>query len=393
MLVPHLSPTSAQSIRQRVGIFGSTGSIGRSALEIIRENPDRFEVSFLVAGSNVELLAAQAREFSAKIIGIADATRHAELVGLVGDGPCHIVAGAAECAELGRDNGTDTVLAAVVGIAGLRSVFEALEAGKTVALANKESLVCAGELVSRVQAISGARLLPVDSEHSALFQALAGSPSRDISRLILTASGGPFLRTPMATLENVTVKEALNHPRWSMGPKITIDSSTMFNKALEVIEAYWLFGVPIDQIDVVVHPQSIIHSTVEFVDGGQIAQLSHPDMRGPISYALGFPSSRVAGAVKPLQLAEVGTLEFLPLDNAKFPAVSLARSAVKRGGALPAVFNLLNEIAVERFLRGGCRYLDIFRFVDAELGRFEGRQYGSLEELLALEVEVRGVYG
>lgn len=376
---------------KKIALFGSTGSVGLSTLSIVRENPELFSVQSLVAGSQLQLLVQQAREFRPQTVGIHDSSKASELKELLlrAELPCTVAVGADEIAALAADSAADIVVGAIVGIAGLASVHRALKAGKTVALANKESLVCGGELLTSLMKHTGGKLIPVDSEHSALFQSLVGNRHEDVAKLVLTASGGPFLHTSIGDLKNVTPEMALKHPRWKMGAKITIDSSTMFNKSLEVIEAHWLFDIPEEKIDVVVHPQSIIHSLVSYKDGSSIAQLSRPDMRGPIAYALTYPNARLGDAVKPLDFATLGALEFLPLDLTKFPAVELAREVLRQGGGAGVVFNAANEVAVERFLAGKIEYLSIFRAVKEAVDRFQGCRCDSLQSILELDREVR----
>lgn len=376
---------------KRLGIFGSTGSIGVSTLSIVEENPELFSVYALVAGSKVEELVSQAEKFHPQVIGIHDTTKAASLKELLKSRgiTARIVAGPDEIASLAADSAIDIVVGAIVGIAGLASVHAALEAGKTVALANKESLVCGGAFLTKLMQRSGGKLLPVDSEHSALFQSLLGNDSRDVAKLVLTASGGPFLKTPLHELKSITPEMALKHPRWKMGAKVTVDSSTMFNKSLELIEAHWLFDIPEAQIDVVVHPQSIVHSIVSYRDGSSIAQLSHPDMRGPIAFALSYPERRVPHAVRALNFGEIGSLDFLPLDGEKFPAVSLAREVLRSSSGAGVVFNAANEVAVERFLAGQIAYLSIFEVVRDAVSRFGDCCCDSLQSILELDREVR----
>ena len=389
MLVPDVSPprAAAPAGRMRIAIFGSTGSIGRSALDLIRRNPERFEAYALIAGSSAETLAAQIQEFKPRFAALADQDAARRLSALCPE--CGILSGDRARADIARHPEVDTVLAAIVGSAGLSSTLAAVEAGKRVALANKESLVAAGALVEAAQARAGALILPVDSEHSALFQALQGHRRGDLHELILTASGGPFLHTPQDQLARITPAQAVKHPRWSMGAKISVDSATLVNKALELIEAHWLFSVPEQSIRVLVHPQSIIHSLVNYVDGTQIAQLSAPDMRGPIAYALSWPHGRLARAMAPLRLAELGRLEFFELDNVRFPAVELARAALRAGGAMPALFNIANEAAVAAFMAGTLRFDLIVPLIESVLARFGFADYSSLDELLALQQQGR----
>jgi len=380
MLVP-LSKKEMGSLagkkRRRILILGATGSIGASTLDIIRANPELFEVIGLVAGSKVEELKKLVTEFRPKYIGIGDKTRAKELTG----SGSKIAAGVDEIADLCRLPEVDIVLASMVGVVGLKPVLSALEAGKCVALANKESLVAGGALVARAIKKGGGALIPVDSEHSALFQALQGEDPNSIKRLILTASGGPFLNRSRESLKNITPEEAVKHPRWNMGPKISVDSATMFNKALEVIEAHWLYGAAEHKIHVVIHPQSIIHSMIEYVDGSQIAQLSYPDMKGPISYALGYPDFRVNAAVKSLDLEDLGSLTFVKLDPARFPAITLARESIKAGGNASLVLNSANEAAVALFMERRIDFSQIEAVVAEAVSKLKGGEPSTFEEL------------
>jgi len=340
---------------RRVVVLGSTGSIGTNTLEVIAALPGRFEVVGLCARSRAEDLAAQARRFRPR------------WVGLVGEGPARLELPAGTelltdpeaVARRVQAPDVDVVVSAVVGAAGLRGTWAALEAGKTVALANKETLVVGGPLVTDLAARSGGRLLPVDSEHSAIFQAMAGSPAA-VDRVVLTGSGEPFRGRKASDLGNVTVEQALAHPTWRMGPKITVDSATLMNKALEVIEARWLFGLPADRIEVVIHPESMVHSFVEFVDGSVLAQLSPPDMRLPIQYALTYPE-RLPGPARRVNWQELSALHFERPDRETFPALDLGYEVARRGGTTGAVLNAANETAVETFLDRKMRFLDIPR--------------------------------
>lgn len=380
MLVPCVRPSSISG-RRRVAVFGSTGSIGVATVDLLQRYPDQFEPFALVAGSNTDLLVAQARQLRPRYVAIATSENVGELRARLVDLPIEVLGGTAEIAALAGHPEVDTVVAAIVGAAGLPSVLAAAEAGKQIALANKESLVCGGALVRAAAQRSGATIVPVDSEHSALFQCLQGSCIEEVAKLVLTASGGPFLHRRQEDLANITPEEAARHPRWAMGVKVSIDSSNLMNKALELIEAHWLFGTPADRIDVLIHPQSAVHSLVQLTDGSLIAQLGVNDMRGPISYALSYPNVRLTEAVPPLDLAQLATLQFLPLDDARFPAVGLARSALRDGGAVPAVFNAANEAAVAAFRAGALRYDRIVPLVEAAMVKFSGTKYSSLEEL------------
>lgn len=349
-------------MRKRVVILGSTGSIGLSALTVARQIPDRMEIVGLAANRQSDVLAQQAHEFKPCAIALFD---EKGAPGLREKAPAGmpVFTGPEGLIQLATMAEADMVLVAIVGTAGLAPALAAACAGKDLAIASKEILVMAGEAVTNAAAEHRIRILPVDSEHNAIFQCLHGEQSRHIKRLILTASGGPFRCTPAEAFDQVTVEKALQHPTWKMGRKITIDSATLFNKGLEMIEARWLFNVPMNQVDVVVHPQSIVHSLVEFVDGSQLAQLSHSDMCFPIQYAVTYPD-RLPNHLRQLRLQEVGTLTFEPPDDVRFPALRLAREAGERGGTLPSVMNAANEIAVEAFLNDKIRFPDIWRMVE-----------------------------
>jgi 1-deoxy-D-xylulose-5-phosphate reductoisomerase len=335
-----------------VAILGSTGSIGRQTLEVIDFHHDRFRVVALAAGRRLERLAAQVARYRPSLVAVA--ARDERVAGL----PAAVAVGEAGLIAAATHPEAAIVVVATSGHAAILPTYHAIAAGKTIALANKETIVCAGELIIPFAASRGVEIRPVDSEHSALWQALGRSSRREIARLILTASGGPFRSTPRDQLAHVTVADALAHPTWAMGGKITIDSATMMNKGLEVIEAHWLFGVPLDRIDVVVHPESIVHSLVEFVDGSQIAQLGLPDMRLPIQYALTYPQ-HAPSPCRRLSLAEIGSLSFAPPDEARFPALALARQAGSAGSTHPTVLSAADEVAVAAFRDGRIGFLDI----------------------------------
>jgi 1-deoxy-D-xylulose-5-phosphate reductoisomerase len=371
--------------KRRILVLGATGSIGSSTLDIIRSNPDKFEVVGLVAGSKVGDLIKLADEFRPAYLGIGDVQRVSELSHL----GYKVAAGVDEIADLCTLPEVDIVLASMVGVVGLKPVLRALESGKCVALANKESLVAGGSLVQKALVKGKGSILPVDSEHSALFQALQGENPRDIKRLILTASGGPFLNRTRDSLKNISPEEAVKHPRWNMGPKISIDSATMFNKALEVIEAHWLYGMTERKIHVVIHPQSIIHSLIEYVDGSQMAQLSYPDMKGPISYALGYPDYRVAGAVRSLDLEDLGALNFIKLDPERFPAIGLARDCINYGGNASLVLNSANEAAVSLFMERRIDFSEIESVVAEAVSKLQGPEPSSFEDLQHIDQESR----
>ena len=378
----------SETKRIRLCVLGSTGTIGQNTLEIVRQNPELFEVVALAAGRNAEKLTAQIREFKPKAAALNSEEGYKELTELVPDGSVELYAGADAIAELTARDDVDVVVAAIVGFAALKAVLRALKANKKVALANKESLVCGGMLVKRALEAGSGMIVPVDSEHSAIFQALQGQAEKSIKNLILTASGGPFWKMPKSEFATITPEMALKHPKWKMGPKITIDSATMINKALELIEACWLFEMKAEHVKVLVHPQSIVHSIVELIDGTQLAQMSVPDMKGPIAYALRYPA-RTESVLKPLNLAEIGILEFHPLDEEKFPAVTLARQAIAQGTAATAVMNAANEEAVAAFLKGAIPFTKIVSAVEGALARYGDRSYSTFEELVAIDNEVR----
>jgi 1-deoxy-D-xylulose-5-phosphate reductoisomerase len=350
---------------RRLTILGATGSVGKSTLDLIERNRDRFEVAAVTAATNVEALADVARRTGAKLAVVADASRHQELAERLAGSDCRAAAGEEALVEAAVSD-ADLVVGAIVGCAGLRPVMAAVEAGRTVALANKEALVTAGALMTDAAARSGATLLPIDSEHNAIFQCLAGSRAEDVSNIILTASGGPFRTTSAAAIAAATPAEAVAHPNWSMGAKISVDSATLMNKGLELIEAHYLFGLPSARLEVVIHPQSVIHSMVEFVDGSMLAQLGSPDMRIPIAFALAWPE-RMPTPAQRLDLAAIARLDFELPDLERFPALRLAREALEASGAAPIVLNAANEIAVAAFLDGAIRFPDIAALVQEAL--------------------------
>jgi 1-deoxy-D-xylulose-5-phosphate reductoisomerase len=360
---------------KRLAVLGSTGSVGEQTLAVAAARPERYAVTALAAGRRVEKLAEQVRAFRPAVVSVADAGSAAELRERLGaDAPAEIAHGGAGLEAVAAAD-ADLVVAALVGAVGLAPTLAAIRAGRDVALANKEVLVMAGALVRREVAARGTTLLPVDSEHSAIFQALAGESSGDIARLILTASGGPFRTWSADRIAKASVEEALNHPNWNMGPKITIDSASLMNKGLEVIEARWLFDVEPERVEVVVHPQSIVHSMVEFRDTSVIAQLGLPDMRVPIAVALAHPE-RLSLDVPRLDLAAIGRLEFETPDTKRFPCLDLAYEALRSDEAAPAVLNASNEVAVEAFLAGGMPFPGIARVNAAVLERFASREAG-----------------
>ena len=370
--------------KRSVAILGSTGSIGRQALELVDLHPDWFGVASLAAGRRVDDLAAQVRRYRPQVAAIADPALLARLQELSGDVETELVAGREGLARAATASGADLVLAAIVGGAGLEPTYRAVEAGIPVALANKEALVMAGPLMVAAARRAGVDLLPVDSEHNALHQCLRGERTEDVRRLILTASGGPFRTTPASDLVSVTREQALNHPTWEMGPKISIDSATLMNKGLEVIEARWLFDVPGDRIDVVIHAQSLVHSMVEFVDGSVMAQLGVNDMKHPIQYAFTYPQRRPA-KLPPLDLLGAGTLTFEPVDRDKFQCLGLAYRALQAGGTTPVALNAANEVAVAAFLDGRLPFLGIQRVVAEVLDGHTAGAASSVEEILEID--------
>jgi 1-deoxy-D-xylulose-5-phosphate reductoisomerase len=363
---------SSRPSPRRLALLGATGSIGRQVCDLVEQHPDRFALHALVAGSDAAALAAVARRHP---------EAHVLLAHAIGEDPTHASHAIDEAV---RDPEVDLVVVAAAGSAALAPTLAALEAGKDIALATKEVLVMAGELVRERMRRHGSQIFPIDSEHSAIWQCLWGENHRAVRRLILTGSGGPFLRRPLETLEAVTITEALSHPRWKMGPKITVDSATMMNKGLEVIEAHFLFDVPYSAIDVIVHPQSVVHSMVEFVDGSIKAQLGVPDMHLPIAIALSFPE-RMEGVTPAPDLAALGQLSFEALDQVRYPAVGLAREAGERGGTAPAVLNAANEEAVALFLQGQRRFVDIVPSVRAALEAAEPAEELTLEAVIAAD--------
>ncbi len=371
-----------------LAILGSTGSIGTQALDIVRLFPDRLRVESLSAYNNVDLLAEQALEFSPRLVVIGREDKYRELKDRLEGEPIEVGVGSEGMATAASLAQVDTVVAAVVGFAGLEPVIEAIRAGKVVALANKETLVAAGDIVHRLLVEYEGRLLPVDSEHSAIYQCLVGEPREAIEKLILTASGGPFRTRDQASFPSITREEALQHPNWSMGSKITIDSATMMNKGLEVIEAYWLFEIELEKIDVLVHPQSIVHSLVTFRDGSTKAQLGAPDMRVPIQYALSYPD-RWGGPHPRVDWSALATLDFEVPDRDKFPCLQLAYDALNQGGLAPAVLNSANEAAVALFLMDMIRFVDIPDIIGDALARYGQSGAFSLESLMDVHQKVQ----
>ena len=368
-----------------ISILGSTGSIGVSTLEIVSAHPDRFRVIAITAGKNLELFVRQIKQFSPRIAVVASVEDVPRLKDLCSNLDVTILGGVEGLIAAATADETEMVVAAIVGAAGLVPTAAAIRARKDIALANKEILVTAGHLFMNLVAEFGVRLFPVDSEHSAIFQSIEGHRSEDIQKIILTASGGPFLSTPTTDLQNVTVRDALNHPNWNMGKKITIDSASMMNKGLEVIEARWLFNTPVDKIHVNIHPQSIIHSMVEYVDGCVIAQLGTPDMKAPIAYALAYPE-RITTGVKPLDLTTFSGLTFFNPDRDKFHCLDLAYRAIRSGESMPAVMNAANEIAVAEFLNGRIGFTQIAETIERTMDAHSAHNLQSIDEVLKADL-------
>jgi 1-deoxy-D-xylulose-5-phosphate reductoisomerase len=372
--------TETSGERKRVVILGATGSIGESALKVARDIPERMEIVGLAANSNAEKLAAAANETRAQSVCLVDETKIDILARELEYKP-RILGGQEGLLETARLTNADMVLVAIVGTGGLRPALAAIEAGKDLAVASKEILVMAGEIVTREARENGINVLPVDSEHNAIFQCLEGKSSLDIRRIILTASGGPFRETPRKDFDSITPEQALKHPTWNMGPKITIDSATLFNKGLEMIEAHWLFGVEMKRVEVVIHPQSIVHSMVEFTDGSTLAQLSYSNMCFPIQYAVTWPD-RVPNTLPPLDFSKLSRLEFFTPRYEDFPALNLARRAGETGGTLPAVMNAANEVAVAGFLDRQVRFPDIWQIVEEVMNRHTSVAHPDLDAIL-----------
>jgi len=367
---------------RNISILGSTGSVGRSTLAVVDAFPDDLRVVGLAAGANIDVLADQVKRYRPELVSVRTDADVPRLRAVVGDG-VELVSGSQGASAVASMPNADAVIAAIVGAAGIPPVYAALRAGKRVGIANKEVLVAAGDVMTRAAREHGGEILPVDSEHNAVHQAMRCGTHDEVQRIILTASGGPFLRRDLETFDEISIEAALAHPTWKMGSKISIDSATMMNKGLEVIEAHHLFGLPADRIDILIHPQSIVHSMVEYVDGSFIAQLSTTDMKFPIQYALLYPE-RVEAPFARLDLAKIRTLDFLPVDPRRFPAVDMAYEACRTGGSMPAVLNAANEIAVERFLAGELSFTSIVEIVSRVLERHAGKvaPIGSVEDAL-----------
>lgn len=375
---------------KKIAILGSTGSIGTQNLDVVRAHSDELEVVALAAGSNKERLKEQIREFHPELVSLSDERKAQELKEELAGEAVEVVCGMDGLIEVAGIDSADVVVTAVVGMMGILPTMEAIRKGKDIALANKETLVTAGHLIIPMAREYGVSILPVDSEHSAIFQCLQGEPKKALDKILLTASGGPFRGKNAEFLETVTLEDALNHPNWSMGPKITIDSSTMVNKGLEVMEAKWLFGVDYSQIEVVIQPQSIIHSMVQYIDGAVIAQLGTPDMRVPIEYALFYPERRSLPGDR-LDFSKLSQITFEKPDYKVFRGLSLAIEAGKTGGTMPTVFNAANERAVAKFLKGEIKYTDIVRSIEKCMDAHKVSAHPDLEEILATEQWVYSV--
>lgn len=376
--------------KKQIAILGSTGSIGTQTLDVVRHNPDRFEVYAIVANRSIDQLIAQAKEFHPEVVCIADETLYTPLKDALSNMPCKVWAGAQAIAEMVTMPSIDVVVAAMVGYAGLRPTMEAIRAGKTIALANKETMVVAGEIICDLARKHHAPILPVDSEHSAIFQSLVGEDCNGIEKILLTASGGPFRTFTREQMQHVTAAQALKHPNWDMGAKITIDSASMMNKGFEVIEAKWLFGVDYNQIEVLVHPQSIVHSAVQFKDGAIKAQLGAPDMRLPIQYALTFPE-RVTSDFPRANLLDLGGLTFEKPDQDRFPNLRLAYEAIARGGNMPCVLNAANEVVNLAFRQGTCGFLEMSDRIAQTMNQVTYIAKPTYEDYVATDREARRI--
>jgi 1-deoxy-D-xylulose-5-phosphate reductoisomerase len=372
---------------KKVLILGSTGSIGVNSLNVIREHPERFVVSGLTTNSNIDLLESQIKEFKPEVVAVKDKSKAEELSKRI-NGEVEILSGDDGILSIAKHSDYDIVVGAMVGFSGLLPTIEAIKKGKRIALANKETLVVAGEIVTGLAAEFNAEIIPVDSEHSAIYQCLIGENLKEVEKIILTASGGPFLNKEKSFFDTATVEEALNHPNWKMGNKITIDSATMMNKGLEVIEAHWLFGLPAEKIEVVIHPQSIIHSMVQFQDGSIKAQLGLPDMKLPIQYALSFPD-RFNNNFTRTKLPFIQTFTFFEPDFDKFECLDLAYRALNSGGNAPCILNAANEVAVEKFLTGKIRFSEIAKIINEAMNKIEHQTNPSLDEIIECDKRTR----
>lgn len=372
---------------KKILILGSTGSIGQSTIDIVRNFPEKFEIVGLTANQNLEDILKQIQEFRIKTVAINDVDKAKELNSIL-NGKCEILIGEEGIVELVKRNNYDILVTALVGFAGLIPTIEAIKLKKRIALANKETLVVAGEIIINLAKEHGAEIIPVDSEHSAIFQCLVGEDKNHINKIILTASGGPFLNKSADELHNVTIQEALNHPNWKMGNKITIDSATMMNKGLEVIEAFWLFQLPKEKIEVVIHPQSVIHSMVEFVDGSIKAQLSSPDMKLPILYALTFPERFEYSQVS-TDLKKITNLSFFEPDFDKFVCLKIAYDVISEGGISSCILNAANEVAVDSFLKGKIKFTQIPDYINFALDKIDNKSYFEISDIIETDKRTR----
>ncbi|MBE5843062.1 MAG: 1-deoxy-D-xylulose-5-phosphate reductoisomerase [Butyrivibrio sp.] len=371
---------------RKIVLLGSTGSIGTQTLDVVRNNPEDLKVIGIAANRSVDMVEQQVREFAPKYVCMFDEKAAEDLKIKLADVPVTVLSGMDGLVEISQVPEADTVLTAVVGMIGIRPTIAAIESGKDIALANKETLVTAGHIIMPLAAKNNVKILPVDSEHSAIFQSLNGEPADKLEKILLTASGGPFRGKKRDELVNMTVDDALKHPNWDMGPKVTIDSASLVNKGLEVMEAKWLFGVDLDQIQVVVQPQSIIHSMVQFVDGAVMAQLGVPDMKLPIQYALFYPD-RMPMSEKRLDFFELGSMTFEKPDTETFRGLQLAYDAARIGGSMPTVFNAANEMAVKKFINREIKFLDIYTMISSAMEHHNKIENPNLEEILKAEAE------
>lgn len=374
---------------KKITLLGATGTIGQNTLSIVESHPDTFCIEAMTAGDNVAELAKLARKFSPKRAVIANPALYNELKDALSDSGIEAAAGEDAMCEAASAP-ADIVMSAIVGSAGLKPTLAAIRSGKSVALANKECLVCAGNLMNKEVQKHGAKLIPVDSEHNAIFQLFDNEHPEYIESVTLTASGGPFRNFTLEQMKNITPEQAVKHPNWSMGAKISVDSATLMNKGLEMIEAFYLFPLKASQIHAIIHPQSIVHCLVAMVDGSVLAQMSHPDMRTPIAYALAWPQ-RIAAPVQKLNFADIGKLEFEVPDESRFPALRLAKQALAAGGNAPTVLSAANETAVGRFLAGGIGFLDIAKIVEQTLSKIDNTEPTSIEEVLAYDAQARKI--
>ncbi len=372
----------------KISILGSTGSIGRNCLEVVSQSKNKWEVVGLAAGRNIALFEKQVEEFHPKIVSLERKGDAADFRRKYPDYASRIFHGQEGAEAVARFEENDIIVSAITGINGLRPTMGAVQSGRRVALANKESMVVAGPLIIETASQSGSQIIPVDSEHSGVFQCLAKEEQKHVKKVILTASGGPFFRLPAEEMKNITLDSALKHPRWKMGKKVTIDSATLMNKGLELIEARWLFGLEPEKLDILIHPQSIVHSLVEMRDGSVLAQMSPTDMKIPIQYALTYPE-REEALLPSLDLSQVRALEFYEIDDQKFPLVKLARKALEEGDSLPVVLNTANEVAVEAFIRGKIGFLDIAKIVTDCVENHNKRDIESLEDIFTIDRETK----